>query len=41
MTLRTLPSQGLFFMVYENSKRKMSKFLNIPYPADSNRKESK
>lgn len=32
MTLRALPSQGLFFLVYENTKKYMSGRLNIPYP---------
>lgn len=31
MTLRTLPSQGLFFIVYENVKKSSSKFLDVSY----------
>jgi len=31
MTLRTLPSQGLFFLVYENVKKGSSEMLGVPY----------
>lgn len=31
MTLRALPSQALFFLVYENVKKGSSSFLEVPY----------
>ena len=38
MTLRTLPAQGLFFLVYENSKRIVAGIVNIPYPLEEKKK---
>jgi len=31
MTMRALPSQGFFFLVYENVKKGSSSFLEVPY----------
>lgn len=41
MTLRALPSQGLFFLVYENVKKGSSSFLEVPYQKSDFRMDKK
>lgn len=41
MTLRALPSQGLFFLVYENVKKGSSNFLEVPYQKSDFRMDKK